>query len=952
MPSRHAPHVKAAPAGWSALLNASSDLLALLDDDGGVVWANARFEQATGHRVASATHPCKRPRLAMALMSLLIVPACPSLWGEALRAQINGLAPAADIELEGQPWRDHAGRTRVGQVRIRRLGQAERIGSATRLFALKDMTAAEPRPMPPAPSNAEPPPPHAVRSEQGTPTKDPEVHRLAEALHQSDEQLNLALELGRIGIWRHDLRDNRIFYNDTAFRILGMRPRLEGMNLEFVRSLIHPDDLAKVVATAQHALHSAVPVDMEARYRHANGSWVYVLTRRALRHDEHGTPIEFIGVGLDVTTQVEQLREASELAQRLESAASSAGVGIWGRNPKTGHTEWNDPMFKITGRSPELGGPTRQEWVNELVHPDDRAGLRAAFEASLDSTGIQEHEYRIVRPDGEVRWLASRARREMREGRASLFGITIDVTERVRTEAALRSANERIALAARSAGVGTWEWHLDTGAAIWDEAMFRLRGLEPSAQAPTAIERLAMVHPADAPRVSEVLREAVMIPHSTSYEFRVVWPDGTVRCLASRSNIAPDEAGRPRRRIGVNWDITEAKNAETGRRERELAQRESQAKSEFLSRMSHELRTPLNAVLGFAQLLQLDGSNLLANQRGQIAHIQLAGEHLLSLIDDVLDLSSLASNQLRLDIQPVSLDTVLRETLPLVDAMARAQDVRLIVGPMPAMVLADRIRLRQIMINLLSNAIKYNRPQGQVNLASHSDEAQVVLQVQDSGRGMTPRQLMHLFEPFNRLGIESEGIDGTGIGLAVVKALVERMGGTVLVSSEPEVGSRFEVRLPRAPVDSLLSSLPAPTAAQPIPAVPATPLPLPSRAGRLLYIEDNPVNVMLIEELVRTQMGMAIQSAINGEAGVEAARQLRPDLILIDIQLPDIDGFEVLRRLRAQPETAATPCIALSANAMPEDITRALSAGFSDYWTKPIDFAIFLGAMERLFPKA
>jgi CheY-like chemotaxis protein len=222
---------------------------------------------------------------------------------------------------------------------------------------------------------------------------------------------------------------------------------------------------------------------------------------------------------------------------------------------------------------------------------------------------------------------------------------------------------------------------------------------------------------------------------------------------------------------------------------------------------------------------------------------------------------------------------------------------------------------------------------------------QVVLQVRDSGRGMASEQLLHVFEPFNRLGLERKGIEGTGIGLAIVKANVERMGGTVHVQSTVGVGSVFEVRLPSAasapapppPVETVRNPDVAPTEA--------------ARTGRLLYIEDNPVNALIVRELIAQRGNLTLDEADDGASGIESARECHPDLILVDMQLPDFDGLEVLRRLRADPSTAAIPCIALSANAMPEDIQLALGAGFADYWTKPLDFRVFLGALDTLFGK-
>ncbi|MEO8523359.1 MAG: PAS domain-containing protein [Caldimonas sp.] len=780
---------------------------------------------------------------------------------------------------------------------------------------------------------------------------DTDAYDAARVLGDVNAQLKLAVELGQIAIWRHDLLTQRMHYSDRAFHLLQIEPRPEGLSIEEVRAVIHPDDLALVKASAEMALDSDQPTDMEARYRRRDGAYRYVMTRRVVERDEAGVAVAFVGVALDVTERVEQRQQAEELARRLEAASQAAGIGLWTTADDPPESDWNGQMFVIFDRFDPPVVPAFGEWLRQCVHADDRDRIGGeARNFLMAHNGPCELEFRIVRRDGSVRWIVMRADRDHASlDQRRVLGVAMDVTEHHVALDALRDASERASIIARHAGIGMWEARLDGSPERWDEQMFHLRGLSPHQPMPSREERMAMVHPDDLAQVIDSRPGAELATLPTSYEFRVRVPGGGWRWLASRSALVYDDAGRAVRRVGVNWDVTETKEAELLRQQAALTEREVHAKSQFLSRMSHELRTPLNAVLGFTQLLQIEARR--STDTGQLAklgHIRAAGDHLLSLINDVLDLSGLESGELRLNLLAVDLGALVRETVPLTESLAAQHGVAVEIGIAEGAVRGDPTRLRQVLINLLSNAIKYNRRDGRVFVQTRTSGANAVLRVRDTGRGLTPAQLASLFEPFNRFGAESEGIEGTGIGLTIVKALVEGMGGTVEVTSTPGQGTAFDVTLPLAGD--------APCA--PVPTQFADSAPTPwteprrERTGQILYIEDNQVNVLLVEELVKSVAGLDIASEPTGTAGVARAKTLQPDLVLIDLQLPDFDGFEVLRRLRAEPSTREIPCIALSANAMPEDIERGLSAGFADYWTKPIDFAAFLSALKKRFPTA
>jgi PAS domain S-box-containing protein len=782
----------------------------------------------------------------------------------------------------------------------------------------------------------------------GVMVDDTEAYDSARALSDVNAQLKMAVELGKIAIWRHDLRTGRMYYSDRAFELLGMTPRAEGLSIDEVRSLIHPDDIPLVLLSAEGALATNDPVDMEVRYRRTDGTWRYVLSRRVVERNAVGEPVAFVGVALDMTERVEHLRRAEELARRLDAASRAAGVGIWTTTIGPGGADWNAQMFELFERCPPPVPPTFGQWIANAVHADDRERVdRLCRDYFARGEGPFELEFRTLRRDGSVRWIVMRTDVDrVRTDQRRILGVAMDVTEHHRALDALRDASQRAALITRHAGIGTWDSDND-GHEHWDAQMFQLRGLEPGEHAPKREERLALVHPDDLGVVLDSLAGAPEAQPPAAYEFRVRLPGGSYRWLASRSAAVLDDAGHTVRRVGVNWDITESKNAEMARQQAALAERGIQAKSQFLSRMSHELRTPLNAVLGFTQLLQIEARKSgQADQLAKLEHVRAAGDHLLSLINDVLDLSGLEAGEIRLSLQPVDLGALVRQSLPLLQSLATQHEVVVETRRAEGFALADPTRLRQVLINLLSNAIKYNRRGGRVSVETWAEGSEARLTVRDTGRGLTPVQIAELFEPFNRFGVEHEGIEGTGIGLTIVKTLVDGMGGRIAVASEPGNGTAFEVTLPAAaaPADRAASSVEA--LPQPMPAsVSST-----SIDGKILYIEDNHVNVILVEELVMSLGGLTIVSEATGTGGVRRAASLRPDLVLVDMQLPDFDGYEVLRRLRAQPATRSTPCVALSANAMSEDIERGLAAGFAEYWTKPIDFGVFITALQRFFP--
>ena len=367
------------------------------------------------------------------------------------------------------------------------------------------------------------------------------------------------------------------------------------------------------------------------------------------------------------------------------------------------------------------------------------------------------------------------------------------------------------------------------------------------------------------------------------------------------------------------------------------------AKSEFLSSMSHELRTPLNAILGFAQLIESGAPAPTSSQRRSVDQILHAGWHLLKLINEILDLALIESGKLSLSLEPLSLAEVMAECQTMIEpqALSRGVGVSFPQTKSPHYIKADRTRVKQVLINLLSNAIKYNKSGGSVSVeyAVFAVE-RIRISVKDTGDGLTTEQLAHLFEPFNRMGREASGEEGTGIGLVVCKRLMESMHGLIGADSISGEGSTFWVELglterPKT-LAGELTGLPI-----------TTPVIAPGTKVRtLLYIEDNPANLMLVEDLISRRPDIRLRSAMNAISGIDIARAVLPDLILMDINLPGISGTSALRILAQDPMTASIPVIALSANAMPRDISRGLEAGFFRYLTKPIVVNEFMAALD------
>jgi len=430
----------------------------------------------------------------------------------------------------------------------------------------------------------------------------------------------------------------------------------------------------------------------------------------------------------------------------------------------------------------------------------------------------------------------------------------------------------------------------------------------------------------------------------TNYELTARTRDGRETVVSYNATTFYDRDRKLQGVFAAARDVTERKRLDYELESaKSTAEKANLAKSDFLSSMSHELRTPLNAILGFAQVMESDSPPPTSSQKESIEQILQAGWYLLELINEILDLALIESGKLSMSREPLSFAEVMLECQTMIEPQAQKRGIVLKFPRFPdsCFVRGDRTRIKQIMVNLLSNAIKYNRERGTVEVTYVAiNPKRIRVSIRDTGAGLSPEKLAQLFQPFNRLGQEAGGTEGTGIGLVVTKRLIELMGGEIGVESTIGMGSVFWIEMISTSAPELRDEESTPAA--PAPAQVDSGVPLHT----LLYVEDNPANLKLVEHLMARRGDIRLLTAVNGRLGVELAHNLRPKVILMDINLPDISGFEALQILRTDAVTAHIPVVALSANAMPRDIEKGLKAGFLQYLTKPIKVKEFMNALD------
>ncbi|NDV13505.1 PAS domain-containing hybrid sensor histidine kinase/response regulator [Crenobacter caeni] len=622
-------------------------------------------------------------------------------------------------------------------------------------------------------------------------------------------------------------------------------------------------------------------------------------------------------------------------------AIDGAGEGVWDLHLSSGQVKFSGHYEAMLGYAQGELAPTLDAWLS-MLHPNDRLGTRTAFFGYLagqqDSYSV---EFRLRHKDGHYIWIHSRGTIVERSADGlpqRVIGLHADITARKQTEDALQLFRRLVESTDQAIRVA--------------DAAHRIIYVNP------AYERMVGVRSEDvlgrrfdciattesAATIFPLIVAAIENGSSWQGLAQLCRPDGSkFFSLSSVQPIRDVHDGSLLYSFNTFSDhseeIARSQALETALTEANAA---NQAKSSFLSSMSHELRTPLNAVIGFAQMLEFDDA-LDEDQHDNVAEILKAGRHLLALINEVLDLAKIEAGRVELSPEPVDARELVDECMHLVLPLARARGISLAPVAVSGTMQGDRVRLKQVLLNLLSNAIKYNRDGGSVQVSSRVQDGRLTLEVADTGPGIPAGKLGGLFEPFNRLGVENSSVEGTGIGLSICKRLVELMGGEIGAISEEGVGSRFHFSMPLA--DAVQAGQAAASARMDVQDA-ARP------RQRVLYVDDNPANLKLVGQLFARRHPVDFSSAQDAQQGLALALETRPDLILLDVNMPQMDGYQLLGILRAERSLSRVPVVAVTANAMPRDIERGLAAGFAAYLTKPLDIPQFLETVDRLLAEA
>ncbi len=804
------------------------------------------------------------------------------------------------------------------------------------------------------------------------------------SLRESEVKFKKIYEEGPFGMVLMGPDFKFMMTNRTFCHIVGYNEE-ELLKMSF-RDITHPDDVDEDFSNVQKLIRGEIPVyKKQKRYVRKDKSqiWTSLTVTANFSHEEKF--LYCVAIVEDISEQ----RKAAEIVRTSEIVHRQ----LFENNPMPiAITTVKDGRFyMINDAYTQQMGYTANDVIGEKVSDFNiyvNPNVRQEIVKLIKEKGsFKNYEIQFRAKSGSLVFFELSMTTILISNEECILSALQNITERKQTEEKIRELNRRINLAAQSANIGIWDWNIVKNEMLWDERMFALYGIESSKGKFPYEVWLKGLHPDDREISDEISKRAVLGEIEYDTEFRVVWPDGSIHWLKANGQVFYDDNKDPIRMIGVNYDITKRKqieneildfntNLEIKIKERtielaeinetlteEIEERKSieqalkiarqeadkanVAKSEFLSRMSHELRTPLNSILGFAQLLGMGDLNP-AQDKG-VKHIMKSGRHLLDLINEVLDISKIEAGRLSLSPEPIQINGIINEMMDVVAPLAVNRKIQIVFTESETnklFVKSDKQRLKQILLNLINNAIKYNREGGKVIIRTQLmplnslGYVPIRISVVDTGFGISKENIVNLFKPFERIGAEYTETEGSGLGLAVVKSLVDAMGGTLGVESEVDKGSVFWLELPQ--VEGQLQRLEKDGSLINSPNGPE------QKEGMVLYVEDNLSNFELVAQVFSAKLpNVKLLTTVKGREVKDLAFKEMPNLILLDLNLPDMHGSEVFNELQKDDRTKTIPVVVISADATPQQVEKLISAGVKYYLTKPLDIMEFLKVVNE-----
>jgi PAS domain S-box-containing protein len=799
-----------------------------------------------------------------------------------------------------------------------------------------------------------------------------------EQLHNLSDRLNLAIKSGQIGIWDWNIITNNVIWDDRMYELYGINPSEFVNGYEIWEATLHPDDLLPTRIAIKQAIAGTKDFDTEYRIIWADGTIKFIKAYAIVQRDSDGKAQRMIGINFDISDRKksEAKLQAAEiqlrnLSDRLKLAVKSAKIGIWDFDLINDSVVWDERMYKIFGVSPVNFDPSQGAWgkFEQFVYPYDRVALREAVQQVITNKQELDVEFRIVLHNGSVRILKGHGLVQYNaQGQPQrMIGINYDITNHRREELQNKRLKDRLefVLAASPAIIYTCQVSINYETTFISKNVQNVLGYTKETWLAEPNFWINHIHPEDLPQVLARLSDLQAQEHQSS-QYRFLHQDGSYYWLEDEFRLVLDEMGKITEIIGYIVDISQRKQAEIQLQEtnkqlaasNEQLTRATRLKDEFLANMSHELRTPLNAILGISEGLQDQVFGMInERQRRSLQTIERSGNHLLELINDILDLSKIEAGQMQLDCIPVTINQLCQSSLAFIKQQAFQKQIQLHVQIQPNLpdLLVDERRIRQVLINLLNNAVKFTLEGGTVTLVvtrkEHPPESKITHQqdliriaVIDTGIGIAPENISKLFQPFVQIDSSlSRKYAGSGLGLSLVKRIVEMHGGQVDVSSEIGVGSSFFVDLPCLHTPSSTSQSVNQSQGNFFTGFDDT----VKKSPVILLAEDNKGNILTFSSYLEAK-GYRVISAKDGLEAIELTKSHCPDLILMDIQMPEMDGLEAIKQIRSNPDLATLPIIALTALVMPGDREKCLAAGANEYLSKPLKLKNLVNTIQQL----